>query len=233
MKPTGHSNDVRIVCLSDTHDRHDGIAVPDGDLLIHSGDLTLKGDDSNIRAGFAWLSRLPHDRIIFVPGNHDFAFEKRPDVVRELALEFPRVEVLIDRRTDVENHMVYGSPYQPWFLDWAFNFARGDAGEHEARACWAKIPDDTEILITHGPVRGVLDTISRGQHVGCPALLERLAGLEKLRLYVCGHIHEAYGVQRVGNVLFVNASTCDLQYRPIQKPIVVDMTANGVSPVVL
>ncbi len=222
---------MRIVCLSDTHDRHAAIPVPDGDVLIHSGDLTFKGDDANVKAGFAWLSQLPHERIIFVPGNHDFAFEKEPEIVRDLALAFPRVEVLIDRETDLRDHKIYGSPYQPWFHDWAFNFPRGSAGENEARSCWAKIPGDTEILITHGPVHGILDETARGQHVGCPHLLERLATLEKLRLHICGHIHEAYGVQRVGNVLFVNASTCDLQYRPLQKPIVVDVTSDGASQV--
>jgi predicted phosphodiesterase len=218
---------VRIVCLSDTHDRHDGIAVPNGDLLIHAGDLTRNGDDPSIRAGFAWLSQLPHNRIIFVPGNHDFAFERWPGLVETLALEFPRVEVLINRGTTLRMRGIYGSPFQPWFCDWAFNFARGPAGGDEARTCWSRIPGDTEILITHGPVRGILDKTWDGEHVGCPQLLDRIGTLEKLRLHICGHIHEAYGTQQIGNVLYVNASTCDLLYKPVQIPIVVDLTQNG------
>jgi len=218
---------MRIVCVSDTHDLHERISVPAGDVLIHAGDLTLDGASAAIFDAFAWLSRLPHERIIVVPGNHDFGFAKIAHLTATLATNFPRVEVLLDRETVIGTSRVFGSPWQPWFHDWAFNFAPGRAGEREAEEKWDEIVDDTEILITHGPVRGILDRTLRGEHVGCPFLRARIEKLERLKLHVCGHIHEAYGVESVGDVLYVNASSCDASYRPIQAPIVVELDDAG------
>lgn len=116
---------------------------------------------------------------------------------------------------------LYASPYQPWFHDWAYNFSRGPAGERQAKEKWAQIPDDTAILVTHGPAYGILDMPSSGKHAGCSGLKARLAQLSQLRLHVFGHIHESHGVQRRGNVLHLNACICDSQYDPIQKPIAI------------
>jgi Icc-related predicted phosphoesterase len=218
---------MRIVCISDTHDRHERLTVPDGDVLIHAGDITLDGAPAAIFDAFAWLSRLPHERIIFVPGNHDFGFQKIAQLTSTLASKFPRVQVLLDGETTIEGKRVFGSPWQPWFHDWAFNFAPGPRGEREAEEKWDAIVDDTEILITHGPVRGILDRTLRGEHVGCPFLRARIEKLDRLKLHVCGHIHEAYGVESAGDVLYVNASTCDASYRPIQPPIVVELNDAG------
>jgi predicted phosphodiesterase len=181
---------MRIVCISDTHGRHDAVNVPAGDVLVHAGDLTMKGDVEDVFAGFAWLSKLPHERIVFVPGNHDFAFERAPEIVHELAATFPGVEVLMDGALEVGGYRVYGSPYQPWFGGWAFNFARGEAGAREAEERWARIPADTEILITHGPVHGILDRTDRGVAAGCPQLLARLEHLENLKLHSSEHGRE-------------------------------------------
>jgi len=214
---------MNIVCISDTHERHAGLTIPDGDVIVHAGDLTLSGDVEAIVDGFAWLSEMPHRNIIFVPGNHDFGFQDIPGLRSELAQRFPRVTVLMDESTVIGGLRVYGSPYQPWFHDWAFNFAPGDEGLVDAQARWAKIPDATQILITHGPVRGILDRVRNGERAGCPQLRARIAELDDLRLHVCGHIHEAYGTEEHGRVLYVNASTCDVHYRPVQAPIVVDL----------
>jgi predicted phosphodiesterase len=214
---------VRIVCLSDTHDRHENIIVPDGDVLIHAGDLTMSGDRANIVDAVAWLSMQPHKRIIVTPGNHDFGFERIPTLSKWLQSRFPRVEVLIDQETVLDGLRVFGSPYQPWFYDWAFNFKRGEGGLIEAEKKWALIPDDTAILITHGPVFGILDRTSTGERAGCPVLKARIENLPSLRLHVCGHIHEAYGSQKTGKVMYVNASSCDHNYVPSQNPIVVDI----------
>jgi Icc-related predicted phosphoesterase len=218
---------VRIVCISDTHDRHARISVPDGDVLVHAGDITVDGETAAIFDAFAWLSRLPHERIVFVPGNHDFGFARIAQLTATLAAKFPRVEVLLDRETTIGTWRVFGSPWQPWFHNWAFNFAPGPAGERQAEERWDAIVDDTEILITHGPVRGILDRTVRGEHVGCPVLRKRIGKLARLKLHVCGHIHEGYGAATVDDVLYVNASSCDAAYRPIQPPIVVEFDDAG------
>ena len=223
---------MRIVCISDTHGLHNEITLmPKGDVLIHAGDLTNEGLAREILDVFAWLSKQRYDRIIAIPGNHDFGLQDREDLPPVLKSQFPNVELLLDSRTTVGGMTVYGSPWQPWFHNWAFNFARGPAGIAQARQKWDLIPDETAILITHGPARGILDQTLSREHVGCPALKERVTRLSSLRLHISGHIHEAYGTRRMGGVLYVNACTCDSQYWPTQPPIVVELDDQGATQV--
>jgi Icc-related predicted phosphoesterase len=214
---------MRIVAVSDTHSMHRAIDVPDGDVLIHAGDLTMNGKPRDIFDAFAWLSGQPHARIVVTPGNHDLGFQEIRHLKATLKSKFPRIDTLIDQETTIAGLRVYGSPWQPWFNNWAYNFDRGDFGLKQAEERWARIPDDTNILITHGPVYGILDLTLRREHVGCSALKARIEKLPDLRLYVSGHVHEAYGTESVGGVLYVNACSCNAEYRPLQPPIVVDL----------
>lgn len=145
-----------------------------------------------------------------------------------LEAKFPCVTILIDEATTIRGIRVYASPYQPYFNNWAFQFAPKPAGGEQAEVKWASIPDDTEILVTHGPPHGVLDTTLSGHHAGCVALKARIANLSNLHLHVFGHVHEGYGSTHSGNALFVNASTCDAKYQPTQSPIVVDSESGAV-----
>jgi Icc-related predicted phosphoesterase len=218
---------VRIVCISDTHSHHERIVVPEGDVLIHAGDLTRSGTQAQIHDTYIWLAGLPHERIIVTPGNHDFELDRNTHLLQMVNTMFPRIETLVDSETMLGGMRVWGSPWTPWFNDWSFIFASGPAGEKEARAKWDEIPDDTAILVTHGPPYGIGDATQHGWHVGCPALKARTAQLPNLRLHVFGHVHEAYGAQRVGDVLYVNACSCDVLYYPRHPPIVVDIDETG------
>ena len=111
------------------------------------------------------------------------------------------------------------SPYQPEFCDWAFNLP---ANSPQIKQVWSKIPDDVDVLITHGPPAGILDKTFDGIRVGCPQLLQRIKQVKR-RLHVFGHIHEGYGREEHDSTIFVNASTCTLSYKPTQPPIVVDI----------
>lgn len=64
---------IRVVCISDTHGQP--VAVPDGDLLIHAGDLTDDGTRDSIQEQIDWLASLPHRHKVFVSGNHDSWFD--------------------------------------------------------------------------------------------------------------------------------------------------------------
>ncbi len=205
---------LRLVCLSDTHNLHDELDVPDGDVLLHAGDFTNAGGPAEVEAFARFLERLPHREKIVVAGNHDFLFEEEPDRARELLGE---VTYLQDSGTRLGELAVWGSPWQPWFHDWAFNLARGEA----IAAKWALVPDSTDVLVTHGPPHGVLDALTNGTPVGCEELA---AARERVRpgLHVFGHIHEGYGTRRDGGTLSVNACNCDKRYRPVNPPIVVD-----------
>lgn len=205
---------MRLVCISDTHGLHD-VRVPDGDVLVHAGDLTASGSLEQIAEAHAWLASLPHEHKLVIAGNHDWAFERTPAEARAL---MTGVTYLEDAACEVRGVRFYGSPWQPRFFDWAFNLDRGPA----LAAVWAKIPDDTDVLITHGPPHGILDTVHSGREVGCEALRDALPRIRP-RVHVFGHIHEAHGEVVRDGTHFVNASTCTLRYEPLQPPIVVDL----------
>ncbi len=215
---------MRIVCISDTHNCNEQIAVPDGDLLIHSGDATVNGTDQEIIEFIHWFSNLPHKRKIFVAGNHDWLCEIDNRYAR-LLLADSKIIYLQDSAVEIDGLKIYGSPWQPRFFDWAFNLMRGA----ELAEKWKLIPNDIEVLITHGPPHGILDQVPRQwgiEHTGCEELrkrVEEIATFGRLKLHIFGHIHCGYGTHEQLGVKFVNASTCDEQYNPTQPPIVVDI----------
>ena len=205
----------RIVCLSDTHNYQDEIAVPDGDILLHAGDATGCGRVEEITAFDDWLGRLPHRFKIFVAGNHDLLFEDRPALAQSL---ITNAVYLQDSMATIAGLKIYGSPWQPWFYDWAFNLPHGAA----LREKWDLIPEGLDILITHGPPYGILDLTVNGDNAGCPELLD-VVQQRKPRLHLFGHIHEGYGIKEKSGLIFANAANCDERYNPVNPPLVFDI----------
>lgn len=179
---------MRVVAISDFH----GVVPPDVppcDLLVVAGDV-LDGygtTHSRETSLFGWLERQPAGAIVGVAGNHDRLAIDEPDAVRALPWIY-----LEDSGCEVDGLKIWGSPWSVEFFGWSFMRPDADLAER-----WELIPDDTEILVVHGPPYGILDRVSRGVHAGSRTLLERLCGLPRLRLLVTGHIHEAWGQRLV------------------------------------
>lgn len=209
---------MRIVVVSDTHNMHQRIDIPDGDVFVHCGDCLGHGTLEELRALDRVLGELPHRHKILIAGNHDWCFEQEPEAARRLVRNAIYLE---DEEVELEGIKFYGSPWQPWFFDWAFNLERGEP----LRKVWAKIPDGTDVLITHGPPYGVLDRTTRGELVGCEELIDRVR-VVKPKLHLFGHIHEGYGSEMRDDTLFINASTCNVRYQPVNAPVVATL-ANG------
>ena len=202
---------MKIVCISDTHNLHWDLKVPEGDLLIVAGDISGRGTMPEVLGFNKWLETLSHPHKVVIAGNHDFGFEREPSLFRSL---ITNATYLQNEETEIEGLKIWGSPVTPWFFNWAFNVPRS----HEIAAIWARIPEDTDILITHGPPFGILDELLHDEPVGCEALAERVAQIQP-RLHVFGHIHEAAGrlVKEWPSgkqTTFINASQLDRQYRP-------------------
>jgi len=216
---------MKITTISDTHNQH--LHIPSdwlegGDVLIHAGDVSGRGTQKEIEEFLQWFNELPYTHKIMIPGNHDFWFEKVNNfVVNEMLSEkYPNIIYLNDSGVEIEGIKFWGSPVQPWFYDWAFNRVGADICKH-----WDLIPLDTQVLITHGPMKGFLDMTLRGVSTGCPYLLEKVSEIKDLKLFVCGHIHEAYGrIDFPDGGVFVNASTLNFNYNVQNKPIVVEIT---------
>lgn len=215
--------ELKLVLLSDTHTFHDKVSVPDGDVLIHAGDLCLEGTLLEAKAGFDWLASLPHEHKLLIAGNHDWVAQRNSTVWQLLALA-AGVTYLQDDGTTIEDKLFYGSPWQPEFCNWAFNVPRGE----ELRVIWDKIPASTDVLITHGPPFGILDQSRPGKfpRLGCTDLAQVVKNRDIL-LHVFGHIHGSYGQQEEFGtesvIQFVNAASCDETYRPVNQPIVVEI----------
>jgi predicted phosphodiesterase len=202
---------MKVVVWSDTHCLHEQVSLPDGDILIHAGDFTGRGKFDDIRRFNDFLGGLPHRYKVVIAGNHDWAFEKTPEEARAL---LTAATYLQDSEIVLEGIRIYGSPWQPAFFDWAFNLPRGA----EIRQKWELIPEGLDILVTHGPPRGIGDKTRLGCHAGCQDLLE-LVELRRPRYHLFGHIHEGYGVWSQGGITYMNGSVCDVRYRPNQAPL--------------
>lgn len=209
---------MRLVCISDTHSMHRQVTVPDGDILIHAGDCLGVGTLEELEDLDNWFSEQPHRHKILIAGNHDWCLQDEPAEAEPL---IRNAIYLRDSGTEIEGLKFWGSPWTPVFFDWAFNLARGPAIAER----WAQIPGETDVLITHGPPAGILDQVitdTHSQSVGCDDLTRELERL-RLKMHVFGHIHESHGQQNRDNCLFVNASTCNESFRPLNPPVVVDL----------
>lgn len=212
---------LSIVCISDTHNQLRYIKVPDGDVLVHAGDFSMQGRAAEIQEFNDQLGRLPHKHKIVIAGNHDIGFETHPEDAKALLTNATYLE---DSGVEIEGVKFWGSPWQPQFYDWAFNLERGE----DLREKWQKIPEDIDVLITHGPPRFILDMAYRqgplpDESVGCDDLRDEVLNRIKPRYHVFGHIHESRGHIKIGDTEFINASILDGKYRIKNKPYIINI----------
>lgn len=210
---------MKVVALSDTHGLHEQVDVPDGDILIHAGDMSMNGSKGEIALFLQWYSFLPHEHKILIAGNHDFWMETEKKHFSDAFWNDLGVNYLLNESLDIAGIKFYGSPYTPTFGRWAFM-----EDEEYLPETWEIIPNNTDVLITHGPPWGILDTTTYygGVHAGSTSLLNKVADI-KPKYHIFGHIHEGYGTFNVEGVQFYNVSICTVEYNPINKPVVFDI----------
>jgi len=216
---------MKIIFISDTHTLHGQMLeeIPEGDVLVHCGDVSGRGIGSEIDNFLFWFSSLPHKNKIFIAGNHDFGFEYRNTTLQNTleSIKEDGIHYLQDSGIEIDGIKFWGSPWTPPFYNWAFMLKSDEIKEK-----WEMIPRDTNVLITHGPPQGILDLVVYDQkNVGCPELMEEVLKLQDLKIHAFGHIHEEYGMKRLeeNGPIFINASTCTLRYKPWNKPIVIEI----------
>src|SRR5258708_23902017 len=207
----------KIIAISDTHNQHRLLDLPDGDILIHAGDLTGRGSTKELCEVFNWFRELAnkYQDIIFIAGNHDFGLQGPWDNTLPM-----NVHYLQDSYIKIQGLKIYGSPWTPNFGNWTF--MKDD--RIELPKVWAKIPEDTDILITHGPPRDVLDLNQEKERCGSRALYNRIAKqkdllLENLKVHIFGHIHESYG--HIGKCY--NVSVLNRRYELVNLPTIIEI----------
>lgn len=210
---------MKVVFISDTHTHHNHILVPEGDLLIHCGDMTNTGTVYELTQVAMWLGKQSHKHKLVIPGNHDLLFEQNESLARGLFANHG-IPVLIDQYTEIEGLKIYGSPITPRFFNWAFNRDRGA----DIRRYWENIPDGLDLLVTHGPPFGIGDFVERRkEHTGCADLLDYVIR-RKPKIHAFGHIHNGYGVYENEHTKFINSSICsDDRRNGFNSPTVIDI----------
>jgi Icc-related predicted phosphoesterase len=209
---------MRIVAISDTHNMHGAIEeIPDGDVLIHAGDISVKGTSQAIYAFNRWLGELPHKHKIVIAGNHDFCLQNDPRGAEKL---FTNAIYLRDNSVSVGGLKFYGTPWVPKYGRWAFMI------EHDSlrNDIFKKIPNDVDVLISHGPPKNILDYVPTGwKHAGCASLRDHVLERIKPKAHIFGHIHEAYGYNSYRDINFYNVSICDAKYSPDNPATVIEL----------
>lgn len=219
-----------ISFISDTHTKHREVTKDlykgKGDLLIHAGDLMNSGYYwEEVYPFLKWFDEINnYDHKVFIAGNHDRLFEDKPQEIEGLLTGYKTIDYLKDDwlnvGKDIDNLVkIYGSPWQPEFYNWAFNLPRN--GE-DLREKWFWIPNDTDILVTHGPPFGHCDVTPYGNlNVGCELLRVRVDEL-KPKIHVFGHVHSGYGYKFHNGTHFINAAVLNEKYKYENKPLTVD-----------
>jgi Icc-related predicted phosphoesterase len=242
---------MRITHISDTHNKHNQLngLLPGGDLLIHSGDISSIGRESEVERFIKWFNGIDnYTNKVFIAGNHDLSFESeilfrnkseyfdgvkydglasagKPqwlDILLASGLN-DNVYYLENSDVTIDGIKIWGSPVTPSFgYGWAFN---EDRGTNIAKV-WEGIPTDSDIVVTHGPIYGYCDTTYRTyENVGCNDLFQRLSTVRP-QLHFSGHIHEAYGYKSIQfgdwSGYAFNGCSCNLRYEVENKVITFD-----------
>lgn len=216
---------MKCVCLSDTHNNFPNMEAYFGDIIIHCGDVSIWGNYKEVEFFIEEYNKVNFKYKILVPGNHDKLFEKDWKYSQTLC-EKNNIICLNDSGIKINNINIWGSPITPRFFDWAFNRNRGS----EIKYHWDMIPNNTDILVTHGPPSGVglsfVEKILRvddkkrkiKEDVGCVDLKLKVDEI-KPKYHLFGHIHQGYGIYKGENTTFINCSIMNENYEDRNIPI--------------
>jgi len=185
---------MRIVAVSDTHNQHSKLNVPDGDVFIHAGDATDYGRRLELVSFFDWMNSLPHKNKIYVPGNHDKQITSNVNKWSEL---YPSISILIHNLLVVDDKRFYGCMSM-----WGY----GEPVE-KSQSC--------DVLITHNAPYGILDNVESGENIGCLKIHKTVERL-KPAYHLFGHNHNCGGRKHYSSgTTFCNLASCDESKLPL------------------
>lgn len=202
---------MKLVCISDVH--CEPINLPPGDLLVFAGDMTDTGREVEVIDMLDWLQnmgKLYTHGVVMVAGNHDFLFERDSAIARQMCSD-RGIRYLCETGCEIGGLHFWGSPYTRRFGRWAFMY-----DECMDNRIWKRIPEDTDVLITHQPPLWILDNVD-GRSCGSHGLREEVVAI-KPKLHVFGHIHAGYGMMDIDGTRYVNAAVCNEAYDPVNRP---------------
>ena len=198
---------MKILHLSDTHDCHRRLHdLPEADVVVHSGDFCMAGSEREAIDFMNWFCDLPYNHKIFICGNHDECLYGA-----DIGGLDDNVYYLCNSGIEIEGVKFYGVPM----------FLSDCVTDRQSRN-YARIPDDTNVLITHSPAPGMLD-FDDGINYGSDELLSRVISLPDLKAHLFGHIHARHGVEKHGGVIYSNGAIMTADYNTVNDPIVIEL----------
>lgn len=224
---------MKLLCMSDLHGQLPTGPFPTADVAVIAGDITpalhsfygghpagrMKQAEWIREVFLPWTQTLPVRDVVLTWGNHDHVGEHMRTLL-PLAGWPSHVHPLVNDAVMLDGVTFYGVPQTPRFYDWAFN--EDDTDEALGR-CWREVPDGTDVLVSHGPPYGVVDSIRIGsEHLG--SLTQRTwlcnpDATNRPRLVICGHIHGSGGRSgSCGNSYVHNVALVNEAYQLIRQP---------------
>lgn len=250
---------MRICCISDTHGKLPDLSGYEYDLVVHAGDVCAHHPHPRVYAKsiedwefqqewmkkkfVPWVDKLKSP-IVMIAGNHDYVFQQYGflDTIESVNALHPKIRYLKDSCCEVNGIKFFGSPWSKFFFDWAFNLPEDPERSDEVeKALYSLIPNDVDIVLTHGPMYNVLDLVEetivyntpegekvyeKKTYTGSRILKDKLFQLDKIKLHCTGHIHSGYGqVSGLGKAGFtsINAAILDERYKLVKPPIFFDI----------
>jgi len=201
---------LRICHISDTHNAHQKVQIPECNVLIHSGDATVSSTLPELQAFATWFNHLPVKHKIYIPGNHDwmllnYQYDKLKKIFNDT------VDLVIVDTVEVDEVKIFGA---------------------SPPGSWSAIPEGIDILVTHYPPLSILDEIPANSkfnsepypiNIGSKELLDRVTKV-KPRFHLFGHIHECGGCRETyEGTVFSNAAMMDENYQLANQPFVFDI----------
>ena len=114
----------------------------------------------------------------------------------------------------VENLKLYLIPYS------------NNPGSQKKKAENDPIPKikNLDLLITHAPPLGILDTAQTSKHTGDLSILS-FVQQNQPKIHLFGHIHQSYGTFQQSGTLFINCSSFKSS-SSLNPPIIIDIHPN-------
>lgn len=203
---------LKIWHISDTHGLHNELnqnKLPEVDVVVHSGDCSNYYNPifnvAEVMNFLDWYEKVDIKHKIYVAGNHDTSVEKR--LVDKEQFTSRGIIYLEHEEVIIDGFKFFGTPYTPRYGNWAFMKAR-----EKINRVWDSIPEDTDVMICHGPPKGALDISYKQEHgspierCGCSALKKRMEIIQP-SLMLFGHIHSCKDITNAGHVQFSSHKT--------------------------
>lgn len=201
---------MRILHISDTHGFHKDFPedrFDDIDMVIHSGDCSnspyLGESTLEISSFLDWYENILVKYKILVAGNHDTAIARR--LIKKEDMAMRGIAYLENESIQIKGLKIWGSPITPTFGNWSFMKARDKT--HEV---WDTIPIDTDIIIVHGPPKGIrdlsLDRQNNLEMCGDKSLGKRVKIINP-QLMCFGHIHNCKEIVNQGTSNYYGSRT--------------------------